>query len=89
MSSQEFYRDERGKKECVRFKESNKRWAQEKIKWQVLDFMPGHGLFFLEMQSLQTISQERSGKGMWRERRGPLQRAVLPGMHVHLPERQL
>lgn len=89
MWNEEFYRDEGEKEGCVRFKESNKQWTQEKMRWQALDFMPGHGLVFLEMLSLQTISQERSGAGMWKERRGPLQWAPLPGTLVHLPERQL
>lgn len=33
MSSQEVHREEEKKKECVRFKESNKQWTQENIKW--------------------------------------------------------
>lgn len=33
----------------------------EKIK-QAMDFMPGHGLIFLEKQSVQTISRENEEK---------------------------
>lgn len=67
MSSHGVYRKE--EEECVRFKESNKQWTQEKIKWPALDLMPGHGIIFLQKSSLYKPSprkgQERFVGRVW------------------------
>lgn len=79
------YREEEEKKECVKFKESNKEWTQEKIKWQALDLMPGQGIIFLEKRFLYKLSPRKGWRKVCGQSVVPLESAALWGGTIHLP----